>query len=482
MSGAMQAFVSQNQLPSLKCNLLVLDDDRSWRESAREVGQSLGCTVTCVDNEPSAMRTLASRPVDLMLLNPAIAAGEGVGLVSRIRECFPETEIIAVSADATVDSVLAALKAGAHQFLRKPVLKDELQLIVDRAAEKLEASRKERDARERLKADPGFLGLVGISAEMQKLYRMITRVSSSRHPVMILGESGTGKEKLARAIHNNGEAKPRPFVTVDCKSLTSATAESELFGHARGALPGSIRPRDGALLLANGGTLFLDHVSELPAEVQGKLVRALQEHAVRPLGGTKGIACDFRVIAAADTDIEAAVQQGSFRRDLFFRLNVVTLRLPPLRERKEDIQLLAEFVLQRLSSAKRTQFALAPEAMKTLIAYDWPGNVRELENCLESAVAVSPISCLAVDAFPPEVRAGSTYSKGTGGIRRGSIVPLAELERQAILSTLEQLHGDKIMTARLLGIGKTTLYRKLKEYGITDHWPAPAEENQASGA
>lgn len=482
MSGAMHAFVSQGQIPAPRCTLLILDDDRSWRDFAREFVPSLGASIAYVDNEPSAMRMMASRSVDVVLINPGITAAEGVSLVSKLRESFPETEIVAVSADATVDSVLSALKAGAHQFLRKPVSREDLRAIVDRTADRLHASRQEREARERLKADPGFLGLVGVSAEMQKLYRMITRVSSSRHPVMILGESGTGKEKLARAIHNNGSVRPAPFVAVDCKSLSAEQAEAELFGHARGAVPGSIRPRDGALLLADGGTLFLDHVAELPAEVQGKLLRALQDREVRPLGASKGSPCEFRIIATSDIDIEAAVHQGTFRRDLFFRLNVVTLRLPPLRERKEDIQILAEFVLQRISASRGSHPVLSPEATKALIAYDWPGNVRELENCVERAAAMTTGSCIGPDALPTELTQMKSPSHWNGILRKGSILPLAEVEKQAILSTLQQLHGDKIMAARLLGIGKTTLYRKLKEYGITDLWPVTDNGDPAPGA
>ena len=305
---------------------------------------------------------------------------------------------------------------------------------------------------------------------MQKILRIITRVASSKHPVLIVGEHGTGKHRLARAIHDGGIFRERPFVAVDCASSTPAVLEAELFGYVKGAFNGSSKAKDGLIQSANGGTLFLHDVSELTLELQSKLLHTLQEREIRPLGSNKAIALDIRVIASTSSDMEAAIQQGTFRRDLFFRLNVVNFRLPPLRERKQDIPLLVDVILKRVCCDKGLTYSLSPEAMKTLMAYEWPQNVRELEHCLERAAATASGTILTVDDLPPQVQTAHLWKRATGKVMNNGIVPLAEIEKQAIISTLEQLNGDKQMAARLLGIGKTTLYRKLREYGKAENW------------
>jgi two-component system response regulator HydG len=288
--------------------------------------------------------------------------------------------------------------------------------------------------------------------------------------VLIVGESGTGKHRLARAIHDSGIFRERPFVAVDCACTAPALLEAELFGYVKGGFNGSVRAKEGLIQSANGGTLFLHSVSELTLDIQSKLLRTFQERELKPLGSNKALALDVRVIASTTRDMEAAIQQGTFRRDLFFRLNVVNLRLPPLRERKQDIPLLAEVVLNRISSEKGVKYSISSEVMKSLMAYEWPQNVRELENCLERAAATANSSMLSVDDLPPQVQTAHLWARPTATGISNRIVPLAEIERQAIISTLEQLNGDKQMAARLLGIGKTTLYRKLREYGISENW------------
>jgi DNA-binding NtrC family response regulator len=308
--------------------------------------------------------------------------------------------------------------------------------------------------------------MLGQSPEMQKLYRIVTKVASSKHPVLVQGESGTGKETMARAIHSNGPFSERPFLLVDCAATGPGALENELFGPIKSA-NGSARSRDGLFALASSGTVFLDEIGEMPLDVQGKLIRALQEKEFHAQGSGKPIPVDVRIIAATSRDLETAVQQGTFRRDLFFRLNVVSLRLPPLRERKEDIRPLAEHFLEQAGRTRQIQYSINPEAAKMLQFYEWPGNVRELENCLERAIAMSPGPVLQTADFPPHIRTAALRAVVPG--KQARILPLAELEKQAILEALQQLNGDKLMTARALGIGKTTLYRKLKEYGIA-HW------------
>ena len=318
------------------------------------------------------------------------------------------------------------------------------------------------------KTNYGFGGIVGRSPEMEKLYRLIQKVAHSRYPVLIYGESGTGKELVARSIHFLGPHKEKPFIPVDCGGLVPTLIESELFGYVKGAFTGAARPKEGLLAIAEGGTVFLDEIGELPIDLQAKLLRALQEKEIRPVGSTRPIPINVRVLAATNRDLEAAVQQGTFRKDLYFRLNVVNLRIPPLRQRKQDIPLLVAHILERIREQSHTEKVLTEESMQMLLEYDWPGNVRELENCLERAFTLSSGPVLQMIDLPvqPKRTEHLPPKNGTamGGAEGSNVVPMAQLEKQAILDTLHQVKGDKMLAARLLGIGKTTLYRKLKEY------------------
>jgi two-component system response regulator HydG len=278
-----------------------------------------------------------------------------------------------------------------------------------------------------------------------------------------LGESGTGKEMVARSIHFSGPFHDKPFIPVDCGSLVPTLIESELFGYVKGAFTGAQQTKEGLLAIAEGGTVFLDEVAELPVDLQAKLLRAIQEKEIRPVGSTKRISINVRILAATNRELEQAVAQGAFRRDLYFRLNVLSLHIPALRERRQDIPLLAEHFLERLNRGAIQERTLSDEALKLMLAYDWPGNVRELENCLERACAISTGPVIHARDLPSPLTSGSGLGDG-GPLPGAKIVPMAEVEKQTILNTISQLTGDKLMAARLLGIGKTTLYRKLKEY------------------
>jgi two-component system response regulator HydG len=301
---------------------------------------------------------------------------------------------------------------------------------------------------------------------MEKLYRVIAKVARSTHPVLVTGESGTGKELVARAIHFSGPVRDKPFIPVDCGSLVPTLIESELFGYVKGAFTGAVRAKEGLLSIAEGGTVFLDEIAELPVDLQAKLLRAIQEKEIRPVGSTKRVPINVRILAATNRDLEVAVEQGTFRKDLYFRLNVVNLRIPPLRERKQDVPLLVDHFLQRLSKSSGIERKLSDEAMKLLLSHDWPGNVRELDNCLERACALSSGPVIQVADLPTTIQ--NVQLQPTGAPTGVKITPIAELEKQAILGTIDQVHGDKLLAARLLGIGKTTLYRKLKEYASQD--------------
>jgi two-component system response regulator HydG len=358
------------------------------------------------------------------------------------------------------------MRAGCFDYLAKPFDLDELNSVLEKLVMHLRSRRETLASSQRLRATPGFGNLIGASPAMQKLCRIIAKAARSAHPVLILGESGTGKEMVARAIHNSGGHRDKPFLPVDCGSLVPPLIEAELFGYTKGAFAGAIRNKEGLLAIANGGMVFLDEVGDLPLDLQAKLLRALQEKEIRPLGATQPQRIDVRVLAASNRNLEYAVEHGTFRKDLFYRLNVLTLRVPPLRDRREDIPLLAHSFLSRFSRSGGRQYSISKEAMQVLMHYDWPGNVRELESCLERASAMSSGPVLHVGDLPSSLqnsRAGLLSSASV----EPRIVPLAELEKHAIIKALEQLRGDKLMAARMLGIGKTTLYRKLKEYGLS---------------
>ena len=462
-------------------SLLVVDDERWIRESCKETAEEMGFKVFSADSASAATRQLESHSIDVVLLDIKLPGHDGLGLLLKIKQQQPETEVIMITGHATVDSVLTAMKSGAYDYLRKPFNMVDLKRLLERVTDHLRFSLENRITREHLKSNPGYAGIVGRSAKMEKLYRIIAKVASSRHPVLIRGESGTGKEMVARAIHFTGPFRDKPFIPVDCGSLSPALMESELFGYIKGAFSGAVRSKEGLLSIANGGTIFLDEIGEMPQDLQAKLLRAMQEKEIRPAGSTKPVPIDVRIVAATSRDLEIAIQQGTFRRDLYFRLNVVSLELPAVQERKEDIHLLVDHFLERLSRSTGVRRSISTEAMKLLLAYDWPGNVRELENCLERAAAMSSSQLLNVCDLPPQIRNSNPQVVPITAGTKARIQTLSELEKQAIVSALNQLDGDKLMTAKMLGIGKTTLYRKLKEYGITDRWALVETEQRETG-
>jgi two-component system response regulator HydG len=448
-------------------NLLVVDDERAIREACREVAQTLGFNTSAADSAEQAVRLLDSQGIDVVLLDLRLPGAGGLEALHQIKQRRPDAVVIVVTGYGTVQSAVQAMKNGAYDYVTKPFSMDELKLLLERVATHLKLKTENRMLREKIKSKQGFGGIVGRAPEMEKLYRIIAKAAHSTHPVLILGESGTGKELVARSIHFSGPYRDKPFIPVDCGSLVPTLIESELFGHVKGAFTGAAQTKDGLLAIAEGGTVFLDEVGELPVDLQAKLLRAIQEKEIRPVGSTKRIAINVRILAATNRDLEQAVAQGTFRRDLYFRLNVLSLRIPPLRERRQDIPLLAAHFLERMTHVSGQERTLSDEALKVMLAYDWPGNVRELENCLERACALSTGPVVHIRDLPTTIHtpSGAVPVSGDGSAK---IVPLSELEKQTIINTIAQLNGDKLMAARLLGIGKTTLYRKLKEYASQD--------------
>ncbi len=481
--------------------VLVVDDDAAVRDACCEIVARLGYAPHGVPGPGEARAALRNHSVDILLLDLKGPVGEGLDLLEEVKALHPETAVVVMSAFATVPSAVEAMRTGANDLLTKPFASDELATVLERAAERRTLDLASRALRQRLRTQQGMGNIIGRSTEMEKLYRILSKVAQSAHPALILGESGTGKELVARSIHANGPNATKPFIPVDCGSLVPTLIESELFGYVKGAFTGANRSKEGLLVSAGDGTVFLDEIGELPLDLQARLLRALQEKEVRPVGATHRLPIRARVLAATNRDLASLVEQGRFRKDLFYRLNVVNLRIPPLRERRADIPLLAAHFLDRLGRENGMDYRLSDEALRMMVEYPWPGNVRELEHALQRGATVSSgpllqlgdLSSQVVEyalqlrrTIQPAGRAhhahggngghGTHERNGTDAIaaRAGQIVPLAVQERQAILSTLDTLKGDKLMAAKVLGIGKTTLYRKLKEYGIADR-PAPQQ-------
>ena len=467
-------------------HLLVVDEDASVRGACCEIAAGMGFVVHGAESVPAAQTILKHQVVDILLLDLKLpSAGGGLALLEEVKLLHPETAVVVMTAFATVSSAVEAMRTGAGDYLTKPFALDELQTMLERAAIRRYFDLESRKLRERLRTQEGMGNLIGRSPAMEKLYRILSKVAYSSHPVLILGESGTGKELVARSIHFNGSNAAKPFIPVDCGSLVPTLIESELFGYVKGAFTAANRAKDGLLGAAEGGTLFLDEIGELPLDLQSKLLRALQEKEVRPVGATHAVPIDVRILAATNRDLSTMVEQGRFRKDLFFRLNVVNLKIPPLRERKQDIPLLAAHFLEKMRREKNVPYTFSDEALRLMTEFEWPGNVRELENAIERACALSsgPVLHLgdlpsqmqehrlqmrarSISAQAEETRAAQSDSMDAERTGDGPIRSIAEMEKQAILNTIRQLNGDKLTAAKLLGIGKTTLYRKLKEYGI----------------
>jgi DNA-binding NtrC family response regulator len=440
--------------------VLIVDDEDTTRDLCREVAVESGLRTRTASTTEQALEILDEHPIDIVVTDLKVPQVGGIELLKNIRETYPQTAVIVLTQYGTIESAVEATRLGAADYVTKPFQIPELRGKLDRVVRSLQIDQENRVLREQLRTRPGFGGLIGVSSKMQRVYRLIEKVSQHNYPVLILGESGTGKELVASSIHFAGQRRSRPFVPVDCTALVSTLMESELFGYVKGAFTGAAQSKQGLMQAAGNGTLFLDEIGDLPVDLQAKLLRALQEKEVKPVGSTDRIPLSMRVIAATNRDLESGVRQGTFRQDLYFRLNVVQIKLPSLRERKSDIPLLVNSFLEKFTDPDRPPRTIAEDAMTRLIAYDWPGNVRELENAIERAVALGSGPILQVADFPSNLHYGTSEKMPASD----EVVPLEELERRAILRALREASGDKLAAARLLGIGKTTLYRKLKQY------------------
>ncbi|MCU1297921.1 MAG: two component, sigma54 specific, transcriptional regulator, Fis family [Acidobacteriaceae bacterium] len=454
----------------LRIRLLIVDDEESIRRLCMTVGEALGFMCMEAQSGEAALTVLEDQPAHIILTDMIMPNMSGLEFLERVKKMLPRTEVAVMTGHGSVETAVQAMKLGAYDYISKPFSPlEELRLFLRRMADKIRLVEENEFLRERVDTETELHGIVGSSAKIQDVLRMISRLKDTRTPVLITGESGTGKELVARAIHFRGSLANRPFVAVDCGSLVPTLIESELFGYEKGAFTGAIRSRPGLFQSASGGTIFLDEIGELPLEMQAKLLRVLQEKEVRPVGGNQKIKVDVRVIAATNRDLEAEYKNGTFRKDLYFRLNVVTVHLPSLRERRSDIPMLVHWFLDRYAEGDSIQ--VSNSAMKCLLQYEWPGNVRELENCVERAVALGSKQILDLSDLPPSI-ASSSSPLESGGIAPPaglSTTDLEDIERATIQRVFEQVKGDKILAGKMLGISRATLYRKLKRYNIQGH-------------
>ena len=451
----------------LRIRLLVVDDEQSIRKLCMTVGEALGFLCSEADSGESALALLEEQPVHMILTDMVMPQMSGLEFLEKVKKLLPRTEVAVMTGHGSVETAVQAMKLGAYDYISKPFSPlEELRLFLRRMAEKIQLVEENQFLRERVDSETQLHGIVGSSAKIQDVLRMISRLKDTRTPVLITGESGTGKELVARAIHFRGTFASRPFVAVDCGSLVPTLIESELFGYEKGAFTGALRSKTGLFQSANGGTIFLDEIGELPPEMQAKLLRVLQEKEVRPVGSNQKMKVDVRVIAATNRDLESEYRAGTFRKDLYFRLNVVTVHLPALRERRSDISMLVHWFLDRCAPGRYIQ--VTSGAMKALLNYDWPGNVRELENCIERAVALGDQQTIDVNDLPPTIASASSPAESPmlSKIEAVSATDLEDIERATIQRVFEQVKGDKALAGKMLGISRATLYRKLKRYNI----------------
>jgi DNA-binding NtrC family response regulator len=453
-----------------KGRVLVVDDDvdlLSLLEAGLEQG---GYEVEVCGSAERALELLEVSPFDVVVTDINLPGMSGLDFCSRVvSERGNSLAVLVMTAFSSIKSAVAALRAGAYDYLMKPLDVDALIHRLDRIGKEQDTQREVRRLREIVAQERGFEGLLGTSAPMQKLYDLVARAAETDASVLVTGESGTGKELVARALHRRSSRSVGPFVPVNCSAIPDQLLESELFGHAQGAFTDARRARSGLFVEATTGTLFLDEIGEIPMLVQPKLLRALEERRVRAVGADKEVEVDVRLVAATNRDLEAAVEDGSFREDLFFRVNVIHIHVPPLRARGGDVLLLAQSFLERYAARfGKEVVGLSPGAAERLMAYDWPGNVRELRNCLERAVALGRGRDIQVEDLPERVRTHSRTQLVVGSDDPSELAELAEIERRYILHVMEVVGGNKSLAAKTLGLDRKTLYRKLERYAKTD--------------
>ena len=454
-------------------DILIVDDERSMREFLGIYLRREGYRIEAAAGGNEAIASIKARAFDVIITDLRMPDVDGLTILAEAKRTRPDTEVIVVTAFSTTETAIAAMKAGAHDYLTKPFKIDEVGLVVDRAMEKRRLSRENVALRDEIKGRYKLDRLLGKSPPMQRVFDILRKAASTRASVLLVGESGTGKELAAHALHELSPRTEQPFVAVNCGAIPETLLESELFGHVRGSFTGATVDKQGLFEAAHNGTLLLDEVADLPLAMQVKLLRVLQERKVKPVGGGSEREVDVRIVAATNRDLEAEVEKSTFRQDLYYRLNVIQLRLPPLRERREDLPLLVDHFIRKFSAEHgRNVVGAAPEVMSALMLYHFPGNVRELENMIERAVTLSTTDWLALDAFPNLIGLqGAQPSPSTVGHLPDSGLDLEhhleEYERSILIKALERTGGNRTEAARLLGVSFRSMRYRLSKLGVT---------------
>ncbi len=445
--------------------ILVVDDEDSMRHMLRLVLEREGYEVVEATDGEEALKHLSQDAFEVMLCDIRMPGMDGISLLQQVRQRFPHITMIMMSAYGTIDTAVKCLKQGAYDFISKPFKTDEVVLCLKKAEERLELQQENRRLKNRLENNEGAWELIGDSAGIQDVMRIVDQVADSSLPVLITGETGTGKEVVARALYHKSALRDGPFVSVNCGAISSSLMESELFGHVKGAFTGAEREREGLFGAADGGVLFLDEIGELPLDLQPKLLRVLQEGEVRKVGDTKPIRVNVRIIAATARNLQEEVANGRFRDDLFFRLNVVEIRIPSLRDRKEDISLLAEHFVRKVAAKEgREAPLLNPKAIERLQAYHWPGNVREMLNFMEKTMIFLRGEEITAEALPWEVRRENRRGPNSYSLKEA----IRRMEKEYIQKALNVTSGNKTLAARLLEISLRSLQYKMVEYDLNE--------------
>jgi two-component system response regulator HydG len=447
---------------------LIVDDEPDMGRLMDAGLRAIGIDTRAVSAAEEALALVAAEDFDVVLTDLQMPGMNGLELCERLVAQRPDVPVVVVTGHGTLETAIGAIRAGAYDFVQKPIKIETLQLTVERALRHRGLSEELKRLREATSPAP-FAGIIGQSAPMRAVFDVVTRVAPTDASVLVTGESGTGKELVARALHQRSRRGSGPFVAVNLAAMPESLVESELFGHARGAFTDARAARTGLFLQASGGTLFLDEIGEMPLPLQPKLLRALQERSIRPVGGDHEIPIDVRIVAATNQDLEARIEDGRFREDLFYRINVVRLELPPLRARGHDILALAQQAIDRFARAMHKEVrGIATPAAERLLSYDWPGNVRELQNALESAVALTRFSEITVDDLPEKIRDYKSSHVIVAGDDPAELPTLDEVERRYIVRVMHSVHGNKALASRILGLDRKTLYRKLERYGAPE--------------
>ena len=445
-----------------KARILIVDDEEQTREVFAELLQRWGYEVGQTADGHGALKMAAESHPDVIISDLVMPKLDGLALVRALREEQPDTPVVIITGKGTIDAAVEAVREGVFDFVEKPLDPARLKVILQRALEKKETLHEMQVLRRRIGQMDAGVGMVGNSPPMRRAMELVEKVAPSKASVVITGQSGTGKEMVARAIHQLSPRRDKPFIAINCSAIPASLMESEMFGHERGAFTGADQRRLGCWELADGGTLFLDEVGEIPIDLQAKFLRVLEEERLRRLGGKSEITVDVRVVSATNKDLKEEIKAGRFREDLFFRLNVFHVNLAPLKERRDDIPLLVQHFIDKFGrEGGKKPLGVSNQAMKLLTEYGWPGNIRELRNTLERAVILCGNGMIEAEHLPSELAAGggeSAYLKLPYGL------PLREIEKEYILSTLTRLQGNKARTAQALGISEKTLYNKLYRY------------------